>query len=73
MSARYLQSLRFNVQQCDYCLNVLNERAIHLNDIGVDDEECLDAIDFLMDLKNGWQRERADVSVQMARQEARVV
>lgn len=73
MSARYVQSLRFNVKQCRYCLNVLNERVIHLNERGVDDEECLDAIDFLYDLKLGYEREIADVSADMARREGMVV
>jgi|TARA_B100001245_G_C22649398_1_gene318921 gamma-glutamylcyclotransferase (GGCT)/AIG2-like uncharacterized protein YtfP len=66
MSARYLQSLRFNVAQCDWLL-------AHVAGVDSMEEECLDAIDFLEDLKAGYQRERADVSVQMARQEARVV
>jgi|ETNmetMinimDraft_9_1059917.scaffolds.fasta_scaffold257039_2 predicted DNA-binding helix-hairpin-helix protein len=67
MSARYIQSLRYNIQQCDFILET----------IGWTDDEQLDdqqeAIDFIYDLKCNWQREIADVTAGMARQEARVV
>ncbi len=67
MSARYIQSLRYNIRQCDFILET----------IGWTDDEQLDdqqeAIDFIYDLKCNWQREIADVTAGMARQEARVV
>ncbi len=67
MSIRYIQSLRYHVQQCDFLL-----RHIGTPDPSLD-EECQDAIDFLQDLKLGYERDIADVSAGMARQEARVV
>jgi|ETNmetMinimDraft_23_1059889.scaffolds.fasta_scaffold48104_4 hypothetical protein len=59
---RYAQFLHHNISMCNYCLNVLNERVIHLNDTGVDDEECLDAIEFLMDRKLGWRSELKELN-----------
>jgi hypothetical protein len=67
MSIRYIQSLRYQIQQCDWLLN----------NIGTpdpsQDEEIQEAADFLYDLKLGYLREIADVSADMARREARVV
>ena len=74
MSARYVQSLRYNVQQCDWLLNnigyIVNAKGTP--DLS-QDEECNDAIDFLYDLKLGYEREIADVSADMARREGMVV
>ena len=74
MSARYGQSLRYNVQQCDWLLNnigyIVNAKGTP--DLS-QDEECNDAIDFLYDLKLGYEREIADVSADMARREGMVV
>ena len=67
MSIRYIQSLRYHVQQCDFLLSHIGTPDPSLN------EECQDAIDFLQDLKLGYERDIADVSAGMARQEARVV
>ena len=74
MSARYVQSLRYNVQQCDWLLNnigyIVNAKGTP--DLS-QDEECNDAIDFLYDLKLGYEREIADVGADMARREGMVV
>ena len=67
MSARYLQSLRFNVAQCDWLLALLPTADFATT------EECADAIDFLYDLKLGYEREIADVGADMARREGMVV
>jgi len=67
MSARYVQSLRYQVKQCDFLL-----RHIGTPDPSLD-EECQDAIDFLYDLKLGYEREIADVGADMARREGMVV
>jgi len=66
MSARYVQSLRYHIQQCDWLLDLLARR-------GDPTEECADAIDFLYDLKLGYEREIADVGADMARREGMVV
>ena len=67
MSVRYIQSLQYHVQQCDWLLN----------NIGTpdpsQDEFCQDAIDFLQDLKLGYERDIADVRAGMARREGMVV
>jgi len=65
MSARYIQSLKYNIQHCDWLLTLIHPEE--------DNETALDAQDFLLDLKDNWLREIADVGAQMARQEARVV
>ena len=74
MSARYVQSLRYNVQQCDWLLNnigyIVNAKGTP--DLS-QDEECNDPIDFLYDLKLGYEREIADVGADMARREGMVV
>jgi|TARA_B110000263_G_C15275210_1_gene495527 hypothetical protein len=67
MSIRYIQSLRYHVKQCDWLLANIGTM------IPSQDEECQEAIDFLQDLKLGYERDIADVSAGMARQEARVV
>jgi len=67
MSARYIQSLRYHVKQCDFLLR-------HIGTPCPDyDEECQDAIDFLQDLKLGYERDIADVRADMARREEQVV
>ena len=64
MSARYLQSLRYNIMQCDW----LNANiGTPMNADESEDESCQDAIDFLDNLKNQWEREIEDVSAQMYR------
>ena len=67
MSARYIQSLRYHVQQCDWLIN----------NIGTpdpsQDEFCQDAIDFLQDLKLGYERDIVDVGADMARREEQVI
>lgn len=67
MSARYIQSLRYNIQQCNFILETIGWTGPDQED---DQQE---AIDFIYDLKVDWQREIADVTAGMARQEARVV
>jgi hypothetical protein len=67
MSIRYIQSLRYHVKQCDWLLANIGTM------IPSQDEECQEAIDFLQDLKLGYERDIADVSAGMARQEAAVV
>ena len=67
MSARYIQSLRYHVKQCDWLIN----------NIGTpdpsQDEFCQDAIDFLQDLKLGYERDIVDVGADMARREEQVI
>jgi len=73
MSARYVQSLRYQISQCDFLLRITAQ----VQDRGVgfagEEEVMLDAIDFLYDLKLGYEREIADVSADMARREGMVV
>lgn len=64
MSARYIQSLRYHIQQCNW-----------INDnIGTpdeaEDENCQDAIDFIDDLRLGYERQIEEVAAQMALIEA---
>ena len=67
MSIRYVQSLRYHVQQCDWLLANIGTRDES------QDEECQEAIDFLEDLKLGYLREIADGGADMARREGMVV
>jgi hypothetical protein len=67
MSNQYIQSLRWHVKQCGWLLANIGTM------IPSQDEECQEAIDFLQDLKDGYERDIADVSAGMARREARVV
>jgi hypothetical protein len=71
MSARYIQSLRYNVRQCDFILESLGAFR-HSSDQSSKDDH-MDAVDFIYDLMADWQREIADVTAGMARQEARIV
>ena len=56
------RSLRYNIQQCDWLLANIGTM------IPSQDEACQDSIDFLYELKLGYEREIADISAQMARQ-----
>jgi hypothetical protein len=62
MSKQYIQSLRWHVKQCDWLLANIGTM------IPSQDEECQEAIDFIYDLKLGYERDIADVSAGMARQ-----
>jgi hypothetical protein len=68
MSIRYIQSLRYHIQQCEFLLQVTGT-----TDGGDLEEERLEAMDFLYDLRSGYEREIADVSADMARREGVVV
>ena len=67
MNTSYIHSLCYNVKQCNWLLANIGTM------IPSQDEACQEAIDFLQDLKLGLERDIADVSAGMARQEARVV
>lgn len=71
MSARYIQSLRYNIQQCNFILESLGAFR-HSSDQSSEADQ-LDAVDFIYDLMADWQREIADVTAGMARQEAGIV
>jgi hypothetical protein len=67
MSARYIQSLRWNVSTCDWLLANIGTRDES------EDERCQEAIDWLEDRKLSYLREIADVGADMARREGMVV
>ena len=76
MSARYIQSLRYQISQCDFLLRItaqVQDRARFGVGFAGEEEVMLDAIDFLYDLKLGYEREIADVGADMARREGMVV
>jgi len=76
MSARYVQSLRYQISQCDFLLRVATtaqDRVRFGAGFAGEEEVMLDAIDFLYDLKLGYEREIADVGADMARREGMVV
>ena len=59
---QYLLSLRYNVAQCDFILESIGWPTDHRED---DQQNC---VDFVYDLKLGYQREIADLSAGEARQ-----